>query len=83
MYVSSDQYIKEMSKHYNLGYGLTNLESEFFQLLDKQDKKKLLPDDSICHVCNNGEQQEDKMLVQCSRCNIAVHKACYGMYTVP
>ena len=69
---------------------MTDSELDFYHLIDQKQRKESrqgapqpLPEDSVCHVCNNGELQENKMVIQCSRCNISVHKECYGLFTIP
>ena len=36
-----------------------------------------------CHVCWDGESYDDNPILFCETCDIAVHKACYGIVRVP
>jgi hypothetical protein len=38
---------------------------------------------SVCCVCFDGESNELNPIVFCERCNISVHKSCYGMGELP
>ena len=35
------------------------------------------PDDVLCKICNDGDYQEDNLIVYCSQCQITVHQNCY------
>ena len=39
--------------------------------------------DIVCAVCFDGESTDTNPVVFCDGCNIAVHKACYGIAAVP
>lgn len=39
--------------------------------------------DLKCLVCFNGDSEVDNEVVICSKCDIAVHQACYGITSVP
>jgi hypothetical protein len=38
---------------------------------------------TVCCVCFDGDSNEDNPIVFCERCNISVHKCCYGIVTIP
>lgn len=40
-------------------------------------------EDAQCAICNNGDYEEEDMIVFCSFCSIPVHQACYGIEKVP
>ena len=41
------------------------------------------PDDVLCKICNDGDYQEDNLIVYCSQCQITVHQNCYGIPVIP
>ena len=40
-------------------------------------------DDVVCHVCGDGEYEDDNLILYCSKCNITVHQKCYGVLVIP
>ena len=38
---------------------------------------------TVCCVCFDGDSSEDNPIVFCERCNISVHKCCYGIVAIP
>lgn len=41
------------------------------------------PDDVVCVICNDGDYEDDNLIVYCSICHITVHQKCYGIAVVP
>jgi hypothetical protein len=41
------------------------------------------PDDIVCLVCNNGDYEDDDLIVYCSTCQMTVHQRCYGIVEIP
>ena len=41
------------------------------------------PDDVVCVVCNDGDYEDDNLIVYCAVCHITVHQKCYGIEVVP
>jgi hypothetical protein len=41
------------------------------------------PDDIVCLVCNNGDYEDDDLIVYCSLCQMTVHQRCYGIIEIP
>ena len=39
--------------------------------------------DVVCQICNDGDYDNNNLIVLCSECNIAVHQECYGILNVP
>ncbi|MED6110151.1 hypothetical protein PIB30_040306 [Stylosanthes scabra] len=39
--------------------------------------------DAFCSVCQNSSNDDNNCLLECSRCLIRVHQACYGIPTLP
>lgn len=37
----------------------------------------------VCQICEEGDYQEDNLIVFCSKCSITVHQKCYGLYSLP
>jgi len=44
---------------------------------------KNLQEDILCLICNDGDYQENNLIVICSKCNISVHQKCYGIDMIP
>jgi len=36
-------------------------------------------DDWTCGVCNDGDYDDDDLIVICNRCDMGVHMKCYGI----
>jgi len=41
------------------------------------------PDDIVCVVCNDGDYEDDDLIVYCSSCQMTVHQSCYGIVVIP
>ena len=50
-------------------------EDEMAELLDNDDA----PEDARCDVCNDGDFEDNNLIVFCDGCDIAVHQQCYGI----
>ncbi|KAI3431442.1 hypothetical protein D9Q98_004494 [Chlorella vulgaris] len=37
----------------------------------------------VCHVCNEEEEDDEDLIVQCDKCRVFVHMACYGVKQAP
>lgn len=48
-----------------------------------QQSKSTADMDAFCCVCGNSNEDEVNCLLECSRCLIRVHQACYGISIVP
>ncbi|KAM3137292.1 hypothetical protein pb186bvf_010662 [Paramecium bursaria] len=46
-------------------------------------KTQQIVDDALCQVCNDGDYQEDNLIVFCAKCNISVHQKCYLIDEIP
>eukprot|EP00826_Nyctotherus_ovalis_P020439 TRINITY_DN16418_c0_g2_i5.p1 TRINITY_DN16418_c0_g2~~TRINITY_DN16418_c0_g2_i5.p1 ORF type:complete len:506 (-),score=107.70 TRINITY_DN16418_c0_g2_i5:260-1654(-) len=46
-------------------------------------QSQLSPDDVPCQACNDGDYEEDNLIVICADCGISVHQKCYGIRTLP
>lgn len=42
-----------------------------------------LADTSVCNICFNGESSVGNPIVFCEKCNVPVHKYCYGLPDIP
>jgi hypothetical protein len=42
-----------------------------------------IEDSIVCSVCNNGDNEENNLIVICEKCNLPVHQACYGIKKIP
>ena len=40
-------------------------------------------DDVQCQICNNGDYEDEDLIVFCGNCNVAVHQYCYGIESLP
>ena len=41
------------------------------------------PDDIVCVICNDGDYEDDDLIVYCSSCQMTVHQSCYGIVVLP
>ena len=41
------------------------------------------PDDIVCLVCNDGDYEDNNLIVYCSICQMTVHQNCYGIVDIP
>ena len=41
------------------------------------------PDDIVCLVCNDGDYEDNDLIVYCSKCQMTVHQMCYGIVNIP
>jgi hypothetical protein len=41
------------------------------------------PDDIVCLVCNDGDYEDNNLIVYCSSCQMTVHQLCYGILDIP
>jgi bromodomain and PHD finger-containing protein 1 len=49
----------------------------------KMKKPRVILEDMVCQICNDGDYAEDDLIVFCARCNISVHQRCYGIPKIP
>ncbi|PON71299.1 Methyltransferase [Parasponia andersonii] len=61
-------------------HGLCNVAEKSLQ---EQACSSALDSDSLCSVCGGSNKDEINYLLECSRCLIRVHQACYGVSRVP
>ncbi len=53
-------------------------------ILSRSDEEKNHnPDDIVCLVCNDGDYEDNNLIVYCSKCQMTVHQLCYGILTIP
>jgi hypothetical protein len=41
------------------------------------------PDDVVCLICNDGDYEDNDLIVYCSICQMTVHQNCYGIIDLP
>lgn len=41
------------------------------------------PDDIVCLICNDGDYEDNDLIVYCSSCGMTVHQSCYGIVVIP
>lgn len=59
-------------------------ESQNEVILSRSDEEKNHnPDDIVCLVCNDGDYEDNNLIVYCSKCQMTVHQQCYGIVTIP
>ena len=42
-----------------------------------------MQEDAQCAICNNGDYEDEDLIVFCGACNIPVHQRCYGIDKIP
>lgn len=47
------------------------------------EEKNHNPDDIVCLVCNDGDYEDNNLIVYCSNCQMTVHQNCYGIVNIP
>lgn len=47
------------------------------------EEKNHNPDDIVCLVCNDGDYEDNNLIVYCSKCQMTVHQQCYGIISIP
>lgn len=53
-------------------------------ILSRSDEEKYNnPDDIVCLVCNDGDYEDNDLIVYCSKCQMTVHQNCYGITNIP
>ena len=53
-------------------------------ILTRVDEEKYNnPDDIVCLVCNDGDYEDNDLIVYCSKCQMTVHQNCYGIINIP
>ena len=62
---------------------IKNINESKKELLDPLNIRNIDPDDVVCSICNDGDYEEDNLIVYCSICHITVHQKCYGIIIVP
>ncbi len=62
---------------------IKNLNESRNALLDPLNAGNIDPDDVVCSICNDGDYEDDNLIVYCSICHITVHQRCYGITIVP
>lgn len=48
-----------------------------------EEMKSLTQDDIVCVICNDGDYEENDLIVYCSSCQLTVHQNCYGIQSLP
>lgn len=41
------------------------------------------PDDIVCYICNDGDYEDNDLIVYCSLCQMTVHQNCYDIVDIP
>ncbi|KAL5853168.1 hypothetical protein ACOSQ3_008286 [Xanthoceras sorbifolium] len=67
----------EGSKHEVRGLCKVNIDKS------NQEHRSIMDSDAFCCVCGGSNKDEINCLLECSRCFIKVHQACYGVSRVP
>ncbi len=48
-----------------------------------EEEKTSNPDDVVCLICNDGDYEDNDLIVYCSSCHMTVHQNCYGIIDLP
>jgi hypothetical protein len=48
-----------------------------------EEEKNSNPDDVVCLICNDGDYEDNDLIVYCSMCQMTVHQNCYGIVDLP
>ena len=62
---------------------IKNINEQRNASLDPLNIGNIDPDDVVCSICNDGDYEDDNLIVYCSICHITVHQRCYGITVVP
>ena len=54
-----------------------------YKNMSMQKRALVNQEDALCVICNNGDYEDEDMIVFCGNCNVPVHQSCYGIETLP
>jgi hypothetical protein len=63
--------------------GLSKQKNKFSIFTREEEINNSNPDDIVCLVCNDGDYEENDLIVYCSECQLTVHQNCYGITVLP
>jgi len=85
-----EEYLNSLEKKRQLNNPLVRTKSSRKQALSSVNSRKQIQskgpskaDDIICQACNDGDYEEDNLIVICAKCNISVHQKCYKILAIP
>jgi hypothetical protein len=61
----------------------SNSKHHHFILSRVEEEMNSNPDDIVCLVCNDGDYEDNDLIVYCSSCHMTVHQSCYGIINLP
>jgi hypothetical protein len=78
---------KEKIQAYEKKERILSIKEELIELESNCNKNEVLGlcnyDEIKCLVCNDGDYEENDLIVYCEDCQITVHQSCYGILEIP
>ncbi|KFD58779.1 hypothetical protein M514_00472 [Trichuris suis] len=90
---SADQldrgFVAKCNEYYNVGMKVDDVRRAFihyeFALLDveRQLRRQCGQSGVLCCICRSAEEEQQNEILYCSKCDVVVHQACYGLDRKP
>jgi hypothetical protein len=73
--------IKDLQNSNTYSTSLHN--TKFILSRQEEEDQNSNPDDIVCLICNDGDYEDNDLIVYCSSCQMTVHQSCYGIVNIP